>query len=66
MTFLNGGIYQFEQEITENNILIFNDESEVNFFNRLYVCLLEKTDKIEQAFEDKLMQKDKQIAVLVM
>ena len=35
-------------------------------FESVCLQLKEKTDKIEQAFEDKLMQKDKQIAALVM
>ena len=41
-------MHQCEQVLTENNnLIILNDEFEIQFFNRLYVCLFEKSSKIE-------------------
>ena len=48
MTNLNSCIFQCEQAYNRDNILVYNDECEINFFDRFYASLLEKTPKIEE------------------
>ena len=56
MTYLNDCIFQCEQIFNQDNMLVFNDEFENSFFDRLYVSLLEKTPKIEQLGSELKLQ----------